>query len=232
MKKVLLAVSITICLVGSLNAQESVEMQFETRFQSWKEFCLRPEVMALSDAGPRFTCNEFKEIVALGLPALPYIAKKMEQDPDERLLWKAIEVIAKVKILGEYDRRTNKVVFPYFPKLKPSEDPYLYWWREGHKLTQNRFNELYSIWKQLNESNNEEADKIYQKMINLGLPVLPLMIEKLENGDKNLIPAISNLTDSEISVDASAIECITSWNSIRGKWTIKFDDGELNENKE
>jgi hypothetical protein len=221
---------VAFCLIPSLNAEENLEEQFETRYQAWKEVCY--ELRGLSQAGPRFTCNEFKEIVNLGLPALPYIARKMEYDSNRGLLWKAIEVIAKVKIIGEYDRETNKTVFPQFPELKPGEDPMLYWWREGHKLTPSQFNELYSNWRQMKESDNEEAGKIYQKMINLGLPVIPLMIEKLENGDNDLLPAISVLTDGEISEDASPTECIQQWNNNKEKWTIKFNESESNENRD
>jgi hypothetical protein len=224
MKKVLLlTLFMTLHLDGPLNAEESLEERFEERFQAWKEFCSRPEVTVFSGAGPRFTCDEFKEIVNLGLPALPYIARKMEYDTNRDLLWKAIEVIGKVKILGEYDRKTNKVVFSQFPELRSGEDPYLYWWREGHKLTPSRFNELYSKWKQIKESNREEAEKIYQNMINLGLPVLPFMIKEIEKGDSGLIPAVSYLTDGDISEEASRGECIQRWNNIKEKWTIKFD---------
>jgi len=186
----------------------------------------------MSHAGPLFTCKEFKEITNLGLPALPYIARKMEYDTNGGLLWKAIEVIAKVKILGEYDRNTNKVVFPQFPELKPGESTYLYWWREGHRLTQNQFNELYSKWNQVKESDNEESEKIYQRMINLGIPVIPYMIKEIEKGDSGLVPAVSYLTDGEIGEDASPVECIQWWNSNREKWIIKFGDSDSNKNQE
>ena len=224
MKKVLLlAVSMTICLVGSLNAEQNIENIFEAKYQAWKEFCSRSRVKWLSHAGPTFTCNEFKEIVNLGLPALPYIAKKLEQD---QRLWKAIEVIAKVKIRGEYDSNTNKVVFPDFPEVKPGEDHYLYWWREGHKLTKNKFDELYSKWKQVKEKNDVDSEKYYQSMINLGLPVIPFMISEIEDGDSDLVAAISHLTDGEIKNDASPKECSNWWNNSKERWTIKFDDSE------
>jgi hypothetical protein len=225
-----IAMLTSICLSVSVNSDESIEKQFEERYQAWKESDSYSRAKILSHAGPLFTCDEFKEITELGLSALPYIAKKMEQDPSEGYLWKAIDVIAKVKILGEYDRETNKLVFSQFPNLKPNEDVYLYWWREGHKLTATRFREFHSEWKQMKESNTEEAGKFYKKMTNLGLPVLPFMIEEIEKGDSRLMPAVSYLTDGDISDQASRGECIQRWNNIKKKWTIKFDDNGASRN--
>jgi len=219
---IIAGVSITI------KAQESVEQQFEEHFQDWKEFCSRPEVMILSLAGPRFTCTEFRAITDLGIPALPYIAAKMEYDTNRDLLWKAIEVIAKVKIRGEYDNSSSRVVFPQFPALKSGEDVYLYWWREGHKSTQARFEEFYSKWKQIKDSNNEVALKSYKDMVNLGLPVIPYMINRIENGDSGLIPAVSQLVDGEIKEDISPKECADWWYSNRDRWTINFQNIEIN----
>jgi len=232
MKKVLLAMSMIMAMVLCSNAEVNIENMFEARYQAWKEYCSRPEVMALSYAGPRFTCNEFKEIVDLGLPALPYIAKKMEQDSTENLLWKAIEVIAKVRVYREYDRKSNKDVLPDFPSLEPGDNIYLYWWREGHKQTPNQFSKLYSEWKQLKQIKDVDAQKIYQRMVNLGIPVIPYMIREIKNGDSNLIPAISYLTDGEIKEDASPEECINWWANNKEKWTIKFGDIESNESAE
>ncbi len=227
---IILTLLTTIFMVGLLNAEENLEKQFETRYQAWKE--LFPYPIPFSHAGPLFTCSEFKEIIDLGLPALPYIAKKMEQDSTEGLLWKAIEVIAKFKIYREYDKENNKTVFPDFPELKPGDNIYLYWWQQGYKQTPDMFDELYSKWKQLKPANNEESEKIYQRMINLGIPVVPHMISKLEDGESDFVAAISQLTDGEIKNDASPKECKRWWNNSKEKWTIKFDDSEAKDDQE
>jgi hypothetical protein len=225
MKNVSLAtLFMLICLVASLNAAENLENNFEAKYQAWEKYLSRPEVIFQSRATTHFTCTEFKEIVALGLPVLPFIVKKMETDSTADLLWKAIEDITKVKIRGEYNVQKNKMVFPDFPNLKPNEDVYLYWWREGHKQTQTQFDKLYSEWIRLKQVNDSNSVKSYQKMTNLGIPVIPFIVEKLEDGDSSLVSAISCLTDGEISKDASSKECKNWWDKNREKWTIKFDD--------
>ena len=222
MKKVLFLIAfLIICLIRPLHAQQNIDNIFEAKYQAWIEFCSSAGVKFLSHAGPTFTCNEFKEIVKLGLPALPYIAKKLEQD---HLLWKAIEDIAKVKIRGIYDKKTSEVVFPDFPEVKQGEDHYLYWWKEGHKLTKIKFDELYSKWKKAKEINDVDSEKYYQSMINLGLPVIPFMISKINDGDIEFVAAISQLTDGELKNDTSPLACRDWWNNNKERWTIIFDD--------
>jgi len=221
----------TAFLFTSINADENIEEQFETRYQTWKESESYSTAKVMSHAGPLFTCSEFKEITNLGLPALPYIVRKMERDSSEGYLWKAIEVIAKFKIYREYDRENKKVIFPDFPELELYDNLYLFWWQEGYKRTPQLFDELYSRWKQSKHANNEESEKIYQRMINLGIPVIPYMMREIEKGDSGLVPAVSYLTDGEISEETSPTECIRWWNENKEKWTIKFDDNELNDNK-
>jgi hypothetical protein len=225
MKKTLLITTLLsmLCFIVSLNAEESLEKQFEAKYQKWYNYRQQSGEMAKSTAGTSFTCPEFEDIVVLGIPVLPYIANKMESDSTAEILWKAIEVIAKVKIYSEYDQENNKVVFPDFQDLKPNEDVYLYWWREGHKQTPKQFGELYSKWKLLKQSNTKDSEKIYQRMINLGIPVIPFMMGKLDNGDRDLVSAISYLTDGEIKKDTSPKECINWRKSSSEKWKIKFD---------
>ena len=69
-------------------------------------------------------------------------------------------------------------------------------------------------------------------MINLGIPVIPYMMREIEKGDSELIPAVSYLTDGDISEDASPTECIQQWNNDKEKWTINFEDINANENQE
>ncbi|PIX77529.1 MAG: hypothetical protein COZ37_02220 [bacterium (Candidatus Ratteibacteria) CG_4_10_14_3_um_filter_41_18] len=204
-----------------LNAEENVKKQFEAKYQAWKGYISRPEIMVQSIAGPRFECPQFQEIVKLGLPALPYIVRKMEENPDEQFLWKAIEEITKVKIRGKYDKQKNTIIFPDFPDLKPGENVYLYWWREGRKQTPQLFGKLYSEWKELQIAGKEkEANEKYRKIKNLGIVALPYIMEKIKQGETELIPIVSYLTDESIKKDAKVSKCLDWWNRNKDKWII------------
>ncbi len=203
------------------HAEESIREQFESKYQAWKDYVSRPEVMVQSIAGPRFKCQEFREIVKLGLPAIPYIVCKIEENPDEQLLWKAIEEITKVKIRGKYDREKNMVLFPDLPDLEPGQDVYLYWWREGRKHTHERFEKLYSEWNTLAaQGDQKQANEKYQKIKDLGVPALPFIVKKIQEGDSDLVPALAYLTNNDVSSTATMAQIVSWWAENKDKLTL------------
>ncbi len=209
---------------GRVNADDNVMNQFEARYKEWKTYISRPEVMAQSIAGSRFKCSQFREIVKLGLPALPYIIQKMRMNPKDQLLWKAIEEIAKVKIRGKYDKEKKRIIFPDLPDLEPGENVYLYWWRKGRKQTPQLFDNFYSEWQGLKKEGKEKEAKIkYQRIKELGIAALPYMVEYVEQGDSDLINAISELTEGAITESTKPSECVDWWNKNEEKWTIPAD---------
>ncbi len=217
---ILIAVLLAVSTETILFSEESIERQFEAKYQAWRVYISTPELMIQSKATSHFTCPQFQEIVKLGVPALPYIANKMETTNDQ-FLWKAIEKIARVKIRGEYDKRKNMVVFPDFPNLRPNEDVYLYWYRSGRKQTPQRFESLYQERKILqSQGKAKEAQDKYQKIKDLGIDALPYIMQKIQQGDKDLIPLVSYLTDNTVKADASAAECLGWWKENKNKWII------------
>jgi len=201
--------------------QEDVKQQFEAKYQMWREYLSRPEIMVQSRATSHFACPQFRQIVELGLPALPYIVEKIEQN-DDRVLWKAFEEIAKVRIRQQYDRGKNRVTFPDFPDVDPrKESVYVRWWYEGRKRTAERFGELYSEWQALTHQGKKgEATERYERIRDLGIDALPLIMEKIKAGDAELIRAVSWLTDGRVPGAATPSECLAWWAANKHKWTL------------
>ena len=52
------------------------------------------------------------------------------------------------------------------------------------------FDELYSKWIKVKETNKEEAEKIYQRMINLGIPLIRIWEFDLKNRPKWVVKQI------------------------------------------
>ncbi len=236
MKKLfmILLILTTLSIGVKLIADENIKGEFESKYERWKEYISTPEVMVHSIAGPRYNCSQFQEIINLGLPVLPYIFEKMEQDPEGEFLWKAVEIIAKLKIRGKFDKETNLVFFPDYSNLKANENVYLYWWHEGRKQTPQRFEALYKDWKSLKKQGKEkEAEKKYQGMKDLVIVAIPNFIEKIEKEKEfDLIPALEYLTDGEISQvkiknianDEEKIKfCVDWWNKNKEKWKIPVE---------
>jgi hypothetical protein len=162
----------------------------------------------------------FRAIVDLGPAALPLIAGKMEKDPDAYFLWRAIEMIAKVKIERVYDRTKNSIVFPDYPGLERPQNPYVCWWKEGRFKTGERFSELYGKWEaSREEKKDKEAQETYQKIIDLGLPVLPYLVDKAAE-QPELVPAVSTLSDGALPPTATAADCRQWWERNKQKFEL------------
>jgi len=154
---------------------------------------------------------------------LPYVVQKIEENPDEQLLWKAIDEIAKVKIHAKYDEVKNMAVFPDFPDVKPGEDVYVYWCKEGHKQTPQKFQELYSEWRNLGDRRKENQRKSkFVQIHNLGLAAIPVIMEKVREGDKELLLLVSELTGGKVYPNVTIDQCFAWWQQNKEDWLIPF----------
>ena len=195
--------------------------EFQRKYTVWSDYLAsHPEFKVMSEATTQYTCPQFKEIVKLGLPALPFIVQKIEEANDQ-YLWMAIDKIAKVKIYAKYDEVKKETVFPDFPNVK--ENVYVYWWKEGHKSTQSFLEQRYAEWKELKKQQKEkEASAEYKRILDLGIAALPYMVEKVKKGDTELIEAISELTNDQLKKDADKEDVEKWWNQNKGSWIIPF----------
>lgn len=100
------------------------------------------------------------------------------------------------------------------------------WWQKGSKFSKQRFDVTYSKWKNEKENNRPKyvVRTHFLKMIDLGIPVLPLMVEKVRLGETDFIPAISRLTDGKLKKDATQAECLDWWSKNKQKWLIPFGE--------
>lgn len=218
------------CLAFVLSATAANERakylkaDFEQKYLAWREYIdLHPEFKMMSEASSQFTCPQFKEIVKLGPSALPYIVQKIETDPNEKYLWMAIDNIAKVKIYAKYDNVKKITIFPDFPEVEAKENVYIYWWKNGHKSTPNFLDSRNKKWKELKIQNNKkEADIEYRKILDLGIASIHYMIDKVKEGDIELIDGISFLTDGKLKKGISKNEAIKWWKENKEDWLIPF----------
>jgi hypothetical protein len=76
-----------------------------------------------------------------------------------------------------------------------SEHVWNRWWKVGQKFTEQRFRKLHSDWKESqNQAKGEQAAEIQSRIILLGIAALPLLIDKISRGDRELVAVVSRLT--------------------------------------
>ncbi len=100
------------------------------------------------------------------------------------------------------------------------------WWQKGPQFTEKRFDTIYSKWKNEKETGRPTyvVRKQFLNMVDLGIPALPFMIEKVQQGETEFIPAISILTGGKLKNTSTRAECLDWWNKKKKKWIIPFGE--------
>ncbi len=203
---------------------ESMKLAFEEEYKAWNNYIYARAPLSSVMLISTLTDNEpYRELINLGLPILPYVMEKLSKDFKLEII---VENLTKKNFhftrTGEEDYYTVEE----FPDIKQKTRLnrrmlWLRWWNEGRKQTPQQFEKLYQEWKSLKKKGKtEEAEEKYQRVKDLGITALPYMIEKIEQGDSELIPALSELTDGQVDKNVKKEECLSWWKKNKDKWTL------------
>ncbi len=196
----------------ALASDRQVQKAFEERYQAWRAWKEKHFLLSTFTGSP-----EFDEIVNLGLPALPYVIEKMDNNPEDFHLGQAVRRISK--------RRFERADWPK-GKLAGSRTKarmYLEWWKVGRHKTGERFERLYGEWKRLKSAGKtQEAQLKFKSIVFLGIPVLPHVIDKLEE-EPDLIDAAAQLTDGQVDKRWSPQQAKVWWENHRSAWEIRAE---------
>jgi len=224
-KKFLMFILFANCIgINVLAAQtenhpaEDIKEVFEREYGAYieatrlddKEFPFRS-----TSYGPR-SYQHLQKIAKLGMPVLPYLMEKIIATEDMNLNIPIYVITTKTFAKSEWpegkrgDSRT---------KVKL----YINWWKTGRKLTPQQFSQRYLQWKNLKTQGKEdEAKAKLDEIRRLGIAALPIMIEKVKQGEKEFIPLIFKLTKGKVKTNATISECLAWWRDNKEKWLIPF----------
>lgn len=220
------------------NEEAKMRALFDQKYQAWLEYCRRPEVWS-HNRGDVFVNNEpFQQIIRLGIPALPYLMEKIQESPIEgRLLHFALLAITKKKFHIRQREIDGQLLWTVeeFPDVTPGRSQpdsnilWLRWWREGMDEVSQQFDQLYRRWKILQEEDQKGAQEVYRRMVDLGIAALPKMVERVGEGEADLIPAIAELTDGAVAEEAKRSQCLAWWEENGNSWIIDFPESQTPE---
>lgn len=231
--------TLVVVSLASLSGQGTYKDQsddigslFENKYREWVAYRNQIGGGFRSDIDPMlyFDDESFREIVELGVPALPYMIDKVGEDD---LIGYALYKITKKNFHVRKTQEEAGLVFVVdeFPDIRVERMPPDYrvlwtrWWEENIPQTPQQFEKLYAEWKRLKESGRaQEAEQAYQRMVDLGIVALPLMMEKIKQNDPDLIHAVSYLTDGAVAKESTRKQCLTWWTQNRDKWTIPVEE--------
>lgn len=193
----------SFCLYG----EDEFASMFETRYKEWRTW------VDTHPLASTYTANDsFFAIVDLGVPAIPFIVSKIQENKYDFHLGSAIVLITK--------RKFDKDEWPE-GKLGDSialSEMYVDWWKVGRHTTEKRFEELLHEWHgSVSNGNANKARQILRKMSDLGIPVLPYLVVQLKENPE-LIPVFLYLSAAPLELSASAEACVQWWNENRANF--------------
>jgi hypothetical protein len=180
---------------------------------------LGPTLDFKSKLGEANTPKSPKEIAGMGMRGLPY-AIEMFKNGDYRLSQTVRNVLLKKQF------ELNELPKGY----KGSDEDYakliLKWWPNGKKDTQDKFTKYYGQYVELKKQKNEsKANEELNSIRNLGVAALPFLIEKIQNGDTDLIPMVVQFTTRrELPLNATQAQVLAWWEKDKQNWLVPFPD--------
>lgn len=234
--------SIFIVLLASVTLSQDADIKgrFESEYLAWKNQVEEHEYSSF----PQYNEHMF-EIVQMGAPVLPFIIEKMERNEfkmDFLLVTPFYFISGKAFKREDWPEGTQG-------DAHTKAAMYIDWWHNGIMDAQNSFNQYYLEWKRSLADKSEDEAKIKLANIKmLGIAAIPLMIEKINEGDLvfikiisyhtygsliermrksdlklEFIDRISDYENESLSENATKEECIEWWNENKDKYTIVQD---------
>ena len=228
---------------------DSVAQMFETHYRAWRHEMLTH--VSLSSRGPEWSVRG-TPLAMLGVPAVPVLLERYDE----------FGVPALFRFITKWGPQWQRGVGPdgevisvcmELPMISGGSYAHVdsrllawRWWEEADVLVPRLFAERYRLWKEsVAEGSPEEAAHRLQTLRRLGVWALPFMIEKVREGDADLIPSVSYLSygpapqDAEayeylnqvwvdreywkvpiLPADATVQECLDWWEANREHWTV------------
>ncbi len=104
---------------------------------------------------------------------------------------------------------------------------WLQWFKNGRKWTQEKFDKYYTVLEETKQKRPNEKAAIMQARRDItkaGVGALPLLIDKIKQGETDLIPVVSQLSGYDIKGDANSAAVLKWWDANKERWTIPFPD--------
>jgi len=198
-----------------------VRKAFYEGYKEWIEYRSKPGISILSGF-EQFDCDGMRKIIALGLPAVPIILEAMHNDKEgkgEFHLQYALKKITKVHF-------GNDIVGEKYSMSRYLSPSWEMWYRHSDRYTKTEFKVLLAARRGFDHQEHLDLlEEVDQRITNIGVFVLPYLIDEISKGESGLIPIVSKLSDEEISVDASADDCKYWWEKNKERFAKPYNQG-------
>jgi hypothetical protein len=158
--------------------------------------------------------------------ALPDILQVAEEIGYERAMDEPLSYMTGIRFKTRNLYKEGMVEAEDFPELGKVPSFFLiwkHWFKVGESWTRNQFDEPYRLWKDTKQAKPNELEyirAIRDSMAKPGVGALPLLVDKISQGDVELIPLVSELTGRRVRETATAQEVLDWWAVNKEHWIV------------
>lgn len=240
-----------IALVGTLTtfassgvaAEEDVlRATFERKYAAWREHMRTPKMIVSSGLNV-YDSVEFRELVGMGPPVVGWMLEKVSADPYAYDLIRAVSDITRRR----FPQQDRLEIMSTREKIAM----WASWWKGGAALARREFDEAYAKWRAAktkdkmvlwttrcvydeDETLVREAKSVtdlgraYRALVNLGVGILPFVLEGIERGDWDLLPILAGVTRGEGAPHTLSREdrkqfALEWWRRNKTEWLLRYD---------
>ena len=175
-----------------------------------------------------FYTESFEKILSYGPEIASFMMQKFKNGNRDLIVF--FSKIFKTEFDSYFDKQKKAWIFPDYPqyvyypagfhpdKPRGNEDSiWIYWWDNGRRSTAMIFEKKYQTYRSARKTGNDDDIKqTYIKLQNMGIIILPNLLEKIEAGDADLIPMFCFLCDRNDLKTAD--DCGRWWESSKERY--------------
>ncbi len=228
-----LTIVITILMFCQLCLAQNDEKEYEHLFQLWQEdralaFQEWNFTPTLSSLGPDERTKSYNALVAKSAKLIPFLLKHIKDkrtQEEYRLYISLLSSILKIKFEYKYLKDEKRLLLTDYDIKYPSlislrmqgnEEEFVYeqelWWDHGRLRTPEVFAKKYQAYSDAIKEGDEKAISCkFEQLQNMGIIILPNLLEKMEGGDNTLLPMFAYLSGQNQLNNVS--ECRKWWDA-------------------
>lgn len=207
------------CASGS----DPTRAEFERKYNAWvnavRDWASRHVHLSYTPELP-----EQRRLEDMGGDAVPYLIELFELDmTDHRMVGRQLSlnlILAHRLTL----KRFAKECYPpgQYADHHIEKQLLVKWWRQERANTAREFDKLHTQWRRLEkEGKKKEADAALERIRDMGLDALPLVMKKIEAGDKGLVEVADWMMWRRIDKHArTPDEALKLWKANKDKLTL------------
>jgi|GEM_PF-2423726 len=158
--------------------------------------------------------EEEEDLMALGSRAIPCMITLFEEQLKQRTWDNRYQADMFGLFISLTRKGFDRSELPLDRALDREFEQQLFvdWWNKGRAQTPVKFASLFSQWDSLDIANNkEEAEKVASKILIMGIEVLPMLMKKIEDGDRRLLPWVYRIMVTRVEWKTPDLATVMDW---------------------